>query len=115
MSAIGVNQLWANKTLHALSKGDDEVIVTIGSPPSPLPNVINRASPTPLGEEMEEDPSGLPDVVDSGYEPPVSQTFAEFEVQERLLESNTNLFNQIVARWSKETAMYPTKNGCKWT
>ena len=36
-------------------------------------------------------------------------------VQERYLESNTNVFNQLVARWGKEKVIYPTRNKSKWT
>ena len=63
-------------------------------------------------EEVDDDPSGLPNGVDSGYEPTVLTAFAEFVVQERYLESNTDLFNQLVARCGKEKALYPTRN--KW-
>ena len=59
----------------------------------------------------EDYPSDLPNVVDSGYEPITA--FAEFVVQERYLESNTDLFNQLVVRWGKEKAIYPTRNKSK--
>ena len=81
--------------------GDEEVIVTTESPPSPPAVDVNPTSPTPPGEEVDDDPIGLPIVFDSGYEPIVSKTFAESVIQERYLESNTNVFNQLVARWGK--------------
>ena len=76
---------------------------------------VNPTSPTPPSEQVDDDPIGLPIVFDSGYEPIVSKTFAESVVQERYLESNTNVFNQLVARWGKEKVIYPTRNKSKWT
>ena len=45
----------------------------------------------------------------------MSTTVAEFVVQDQYLESNTDLFNQLVARWGKKKALYPTRNNSKWT
>ena len=95
--------------------GDKEVIVTIESPPPPPAVDVNPTSPTPTGEEVDDDPIGLTIVFDSRYEPIVSKTFAELVVQERYLESNTNVFNQLVARWGKEKLIYQTRNKSKWT
>ena len=106
-------QTWSSNAVHALCKGDEEGMVAIEAPPSPVD--VNPTSPTPPGEEVDDDPSGLPNVVDSGYEPIVSTTVAEFVVQDQYLESNTDLFNKLVARWGKEKALYPQINKRNWT
>ena len=49
--------------------GDKEVIVTTESPPSPPAVDVHPTSPTPPGEEIDDDPIGLPIVLDSEYEP----------------------------------------------
>ena len=56
-----------NTNYHQM--GDQQVIVIIESPPSPPAVDVNPTSTTPLGEQVDDDPIGLPIVADSGYEP----------------------------------------------
>ena len=65
LGAMEKMQTWSNNAVHALCKGDEEGIVAIEAPPSPVD--VNPTSPTPPGEEVDDGPSGLPNVVDSGY------------------------------------------------
>ena len=77
-----------------MCKGDEEVVVAIELPPSPP--AVNPTSPTRHGEKVDDDPSGLPNDVDSGYEPIVSTTFGDMSPASQDVRISTCLYTCVI-------------------